>query len=91
MQFRHHKERHPRASAARPGDPGKNKESLFDLDVRIKSEHDISLSPGSPYLSIAPPDHGTTSGEPIAHLAGAPAEQAPRKKIPLHFPAPQLQ
>ena len=38
------KQRHPRASAARPGDPGENIESLFNLDVRIKSEHDIRVT-----------------------------------------------
>ena len=54
------KERHPRASAARPGDPGKTKIPYFHLDPRMShaltacsSEDDIPLSPGSSYLSIA--------------------------------------
>ncbi|MDO5387181.1 MAG: hypothetical protein Q4F75_07950, partial [Pseudomonadota bacterium] len=51
------KQRHPRASAARPGDPGENKASLLDLDVRGEPEHDnmdnlfgIHTLPIPPYL-----------------------------------------
>ena len=38
------KQRHSRRSEATSGNPGKAKDSIFDLDVRIKSEHDIRVA-----------------------------------------------
>ena len=62
--------RHPRRSAARPGDPGKTKIPYFHLDPRMShaltacsSEDDIPLSPSSSNLSIALPYAPSTSGE----------------------------
>ena len=42
-QWRHPRT-HSQSDATRPGDTGGNIESLFNLDVRIKSEHDIRVA-----------------------------------------------